>query len=75
MPGMNPQTMGMNNPMGGPMGGPPMGMMPNGMMGGMMPPGMGPQGGAPAPNSMPPFMTQPPPWVKDGRLIFFFKND
>ncbi|CAK1556005.1 unnamed protein product [Leptosia nina] len=65
--GINPQTMGMNNPMGGPpMGGPPMGMMPNGMMGGMMPPGMGPQGGAPAPNSVPPFMSHPPPWVKEG---------
>ncbi|XP_039762270.1 transcription elongation regulator 1 isoform X6 [Pararge aegeria] len=60
---MGGQSMGMNGPMGGPpMGGPPMGMMPNGMMG-MMPPGVGPQG--PAPGSMPPFMNQPPPWVKE----------
>ncbi|XP_045781405.1 transcription elongation regulator 1-like isoform X2 [Maniola jurtina] len=63
-PGMGGgQSMPMNGPMGGPpMGGPPMGMMPNGMMG-MMPPGVGPQG--PAPGSVPPFMTQPPPWVKE----------
>ncbi|XP_047542008.1 transcription elongation regulator 1 isoform X2 [Vanessa atalanta] len=59
MPGMGGQSMPMNGPMGGPpMGGPPMGMM-NGMMG-MMPPGVGP-----APGAVPPFMTQPPPWVKD----------
>ncbi|CAH0730694.1 unnamed protein product, partial [Brenthis ino] len=63
IPGMGGQPMPMNGPMGGPpMGGPPMGMMPNGMMG-MMPPGVGPQG--PAPGAVPPFMTQPPPWVKD----------
>lgn len=68
-----PQNM--NGPMGGPMGGPgPMGMMPNGMMPtGVMPPGVhgGPQG-----NGVPPFMTQPPPWVKESKchvyLVFIF---
>ncbi|CAH2062516.1 unnamed protein product, partial [Iphiclides podalirius] len=59
-----PQSMMGGPPMGGPpMGGPPMGMM-NGMMpGGMMPPGVAP---GPAQGSVPPFMTQPPPWLKDG---------
>ncbi|XP_052745903.1 transcription elongation regulator 1 isoform X3 [Bicyclus anynana] len=61
-PGGMGGSMPMNGPMGPPMGGPPMGMMPNGMMG-MMPPGVGPQG--PPPGSMPPFMNQPPPWVKE----------
>lgn len=66
MPGMPGQSMPMNGPMGGPpMGGPPMGMM-NGMMG-MMPPGVGP-----APGAVPPFMTQPPPWVKDSEFLIFF---
>ncbi|CAG4958341.1 unnamed protein product [Colias eurytheme] len=57
-PGMGNQSMPMGNPMG-----PPMGMM-NGMMG-MMPPGVGPQGGGPG--AVPPFMTQPPPWVKEAK--------
>ncbi|CAB3231843.1 unnamed protein product [Arctia plantaginis] len=55
-----PQNVGMNGPMGGPMG-----MMSNGMMPtGVMPPGVhgGPQG-----NGVPPFMTQPPPWVKESK--------
>ncbi|XP_059044967.1 transcription elongation regulator 1 [Achroia grisella] len=69
MPGMGgPQSMPMNGPMGGPMGGPPMGgppmgMMPNGMMG-MMPPGVQPPTGGGS--QVPHFMTQPPPWIKEG---------
>ncbi|XP_075989195.1 transcription elongation regulator 1-like isoform X2 [Anticarsia gemmatalis] len=63
--GTNQVPGGPQNPMNGPMGGPmtgPMGMMPNGMMpSGVMPPGVH---GAPG-NGVPPFMTQPPPWVKD----------
>ncbi|KPJ04708.1 Transcription elongation regulator 1 [Papilio xuthus] len=62
-PGMNgPQSM-MSGPMSGPMGGPPMGG-PMSMMNGMMlPPGVS---AGPAQGSVPPFMTQPPPWIKDG---------
>ncbi|XP_068626057.1 transcription elongation regulator 1 isoform X2 [Battus philenor] len=65
MPAMNgPQSMMSGPPMGGPpMGGPPMGGPPMGMMNGMMlPPGVAP---GPAQGSVPPFMTQPPPWIKD----------
>ncbi|XP_061384877.1 transcription elongation regulator 1-like isoform X2 [Danaus plexippus] len=64
-PGMN-QSMPMNGPMGG-MGG-PMGAPMNGPMGmmGMMPPGVG---HGPTPGSVPPFMNQPPPWVKDNNQM------
>ncbi|KAJ8704155.1 hypothetical protein PYW07_013449 [Mythimna separata] len=57
-----PQNVPMNGPMGGPMSG-PMGMMPNGVMSNVMPPGVH---NAPPTGSVPPFMTQPPPWVKEG---------
>ncbi|XP_026746675.1 transcription elongation regulator 1 isoform X1 [Trichoplusia ni] len=62
MPMSGPQGS-MNGPMGGPMSG-PMGMMPNGVMSNVMPPGVH---SAPPTNNVPPFMTQPPPWVKDGK--------
>lgn len=59
-----PQQVPMNGPMGGggPMGG-PMGMMPNGVMPNVMPPGVH---NAPPQGNVPPFMSQPPPWVKEG---------
>ncbi|XP_050676528.1 transcription elongation regulator 1-like isoform X2 [Leptidea sinapis] len=98
-PALNPQ-MAMNNPMGGPMGGPqmggppmggppmgghqmggppmsvppmgapPLGMMPNGMM--MPPPqAVAPPGGQQngPPSNVPHFMSQPPPWGKDGNQM------
>uniref|UniRef100_A0A2A4K6J8 Transcription elongation regulator 1 n=1 Tax=Heliothis virescens TaxID=7102 RepID=A0A2A4K6J8_HELVI len=58
MPMSGPQNVSMSGPMGGPMPG-PMGMMPNGGL----PPALH---AAPPGASVPPFMTQPPPWVKDG---------
>ncbi|KAF9796894.1 hypothetical protein SFRURICE_011083 [Spodoptera frugiperda] len=59
-----PQQVPMNGPMGGggPMAG-PMGMMPNGVMPNVMPPGVH---NAPPQGNVPPFMSQPPPWVKEG---------